>query len=447
MTSSLFGTDGIRGKAGEGILVPESLLKLGHCIGQVAQHNNYKQTILVGHDGRRSAGMIESALSAGLLAEGYHIRSVGLITTPGLAYLCKVEKTGLGIMISASHNPPQDNGIKIFGPGGEKLADAVERAIESAFSNVTTLMVRKPGLFEHAPTLRGQYVRHLAKDSVPRLSLKGMKLVVDCANGGGSQVARELFESLGAKVHWIANEPNGDNINESCGALHPKKLAKAVIKTKSHLGISLDGDGDRCILADERGRLVDGDGILTAMSQDLITKKKLPKKTVVATVMSNFGLRKVATELKFQLSIVGVGDRRVVEELKRGGFALGGEQSGHIVFGKDNFYIGDGLYTALRVLDVMKRGRKSLSSLTAPFRSFPQILKNVPVRTKPPLDSQPKILQAVSKAETSLNGLGRVLVRYSGTEALARVMVEGPSSEEIVKIADEISAVIAQELS
>lgn len=447
----LFGTDGIRARAGEGPLRPEALLRLSRVTAAFARSQKWRPLALMAHDGRRSAGMIGASFAAGLLAEGFELRELDLLTTPGLAYSTKKENAGLGIMISASHNPAEDNGIKIFGPKGSKLSSEAEASIENSYFDKTARSMSgtadHPGKRYPAPAIADRYLENLARHALPGMRLTGMRLVVDASNGAGSHVAPTLFRSLGARIVPIFCSPDGRNINRGCGAVHPQALARRVRKEKAHLGIALDGDGDRAIFADDRGEILDGDGTLFVLARDLLARRKLAKKTVVATVMSNLGLRVALAELGVTLRFVGVGDRQVVEALQGEKLSLGGEQSGHIVFGKDFGYLGDGLYTALRLLDVMRRAKKPLSELRRPLRRFPQVLRNVRVASKPPFEQRPRIVQSLRGVESRLGENGRVLLRYSGTEPLARVMVEGPDLPSITNWAEEIAATIAAELS
>lgn len=437
----IFGTDGIRGRAGEGWLSTQAVSALGLAVGKLLPGAR----ALIGHDGRRSGPELERALAAGLAARGYSVTSAGLITTPGLAWLTRSSGVELGAMISASHNPAEDNGIKLFSSAGDKLSDALEAAIETELVSAPAATLEAPAVtLDHK--LAQQYAAHLVQTVGKGLDLRGIKLVLDCANGGGSSIAPMVLRSLGAEVIAFACTPDGGNINRECGATHTGPLAKRVQAEGAQLGIALDGDGDRCMLIDEQGMLIDGDGILTVLARELAQDGQLTGGAIVATVMSNKGLSRALRDVGARIVSCDVGDRRVVEALRREGLRLGGEQSGHIVFGPDNHYIGDGLYTALAVLRVLRRRNASLAALAAPFRAFPQVLINVRVREKPPLSTLAKVSAAVKSVETALGEDGRVLLRYSGTEALARVMVEGPE-EPLIRaqaqaIADELKLAI-----
>ncbi len=440
----LFGTDGIRGRYGVGWLAPGPVSRLGRAIGQTLRPAEHGRA-LVGHDGRRSGPELERALARGLSAAGLEVTSAGLITTPGLALLGKLESFDLTVMISASHNPAHDNGIKVFDAEGDKLADELEDEIEARVrADETTIDPSDDDVApQHDATLEQRYLANL-REACGDLDLSGSTIVLDCANGGGSRVAPRILGRLGAHVVSIASAPDGDNINERCGSTHPEALQEAVRLNSADLGVALDGDGDRCLLVDGRGRLVDGDGILTVLARNLKAHDRLSDPRIVATVMSNRGLHRALREVGVGIVTVGVGDRRVVEALRAEGLSLGGEQSGHVVFGADNHYIGDGTYTALRVLAALREEDATLEELAAPYRAFPQVLLNVPVASKPDLEAFPAITGAVRRVEDSLGDDGRVLLRYSGTEPLARVMVEGPDEDSIRRQAREIASEIEQ---
>jgi len=442
----LFGTDGIRGRFGEGWLTLDSVSALGRAIGTVlAQPGGRGQArALLGNDGRRSAPGLEAALTAGLAATGYEVTTAGLITTPGLAFLGRGKGFDLTAMISASHNPAEDNGIKVFGGSGEKLPDEVEDRIEAELrEHPEPLPEGSPP--RHDPALENAYLAHLL-EAVPGLKLDGLSIVIDCANGGGSRVGPRILGRLGAHVVSISSSPDGDNINQDCGSTHPSGLQEAVRVHSADLGIALDGDGDRCLLVDEHGRLVNGDAILTLLARDRVEHGRMADPRIVATVMSNRGLHRALREVGVSVVTVGVGDRRVVEALRRERLSLGGEQSGHIVFGAENAFIGDGLYTALRVLEVLCARKARLSELAGAYSAFPQVLVNVPVERKPSLAEVPSVMDAVRKVEAELGEDGRVLLRYSGTEPLARVMVEGPDEERIKRHAQELAGCLARAL-
>lgn len=439
----LFGTDGIRGRAGEGWLSCEAAEVVGAALGRAMAPKGRQGRALLGHDGRRSGPKLEAALAEGLATAGFECSSAGLFTTPGLALAGRLDEFDVTVMVSASHNPAADNGIKMFGPGGTKLSSEREAAMEAEL------------LATGCPSPAGSDYRLLAADSkleerytnyletcIKGLSLTGMTIVVDCSNGGASRVAPKVFGRLGAVVHAIAAEPDGDNINAGCGATDLAFVKSEVRRLDADLGIALDGDGDRCILIDETGGVVHGDGILTVIAGAAMQKGLWSDPRVVATVMSNKGLHRALREVGVEVVTVGVGDRSVVAGLQEAKLRLGGEQSGHVIFGDDLFHIGDGIYTALRVIEVMSSNSKSLSELAAPYQAFPQILLNVPVARKPPLKEIPGLADSAREVEAELANDGRVLLRYSGTENLLRVMVEGPDPIRIEEQANQLASLV-----
>lgn len=448
----IFGTDGIRGRAGEGWLSLDSVSALGRTVGQVLGtegRGRKRRRVLLGHDGRRSGPPLCAALARGLATAGLQSVSAGLVTTPGLAWLARTQDFELGVMVSASHNPAADNGIKLFTGGGMKLSDELELEIERRLLADPSPAPADDGA--SAPTydegLELLYLTRLVDQVAAGLKLDGMVLALDCANGAGSRVAPRVFGRLGAQVTSIAAEPDGDNINRDCGSTHPEALQSAVRRIGAQIGIALDGDGDRCLLVDEKGQLVHGDGILTLLARHAMARSEWRDPRLVATVMSNKGLTRALREIGVGIVCVDVGDRNVVEALQRERLALGGEQSGHIVFGPENHFSGDGIYTALRVLRVLRDSGEPLSALAAAYRAFPQVLVNVPVTRKPPLQTVPRIVEAVRAIEEELGEDGRVLLRYSGTEALARVMVEGPDHDWITRRARGLADLVARELA
>ena len=444
----LFGTDGIRGRAGESPLTEPEVSALGRAIGDALAARRASGTsaprALFGHDGRRSGPGLLDALARGFAAAGWEADSLGLITTPGLALLGRLRDYDAALMISASHNPARDNGIKVFQGSGEKLPDAIEDDIQARYEAGPSPVEAQGGARDRSE-LRSNYLEFLL-ETAGELSLGGMELVLDCANGGGSLVGPELLRRLGAKLHAIAHQPDGQNINSGCGATQLALLQETVVQRGAELGIALDGDGDRCMLVDERGRVVDGDGILTVCALHARAEGRLEDARIVATVMSNRGLQRALRAVGVSVLTTGVGDRRVVEALREERLALGGEQSGHVVFGPDLFHIGDGLYTALRVLHVLRATGQPLSSLVSPYQTFPQILLNVAVRTKPELEGLARLQERCKAIEDELGDDGRVLLRYSGTEPLARVMVEGPDKGMIEAHAEELASILREEL-
>ncbi len=435
----IFGTDGIRGRAGEGWLSAERVSILGRVAGEVlAGEAESGGRVVLGHDGRHSGPELEGALARGLAAGGLEPVSAGLISTPGLALLARLGSFDLAAMISASHNPATDNGIKLLGGMGEKLSDARERAIEERLhaSDESVAEGPKP---RHDPELEMRYLMYLVEEAGAGLSLDGMSVVIDCANGGASRVGPRVFGRLGAQISAIHAEPDGDNINRNCGSTHPEDLRAEVRKQGARVGIALDGDGDRCILVDERGEIVHGDGILTVCATHAVQQGRLADARIVATVMSNKGLHRALRGVGVSVETVDVGDRNVVERMRAEGISIGGEQSGHVVFGDDHFFIGDGIYTALRVLRVMTESGAPLSELAAAYQPFPQVLVNVRVARKPMLTGIPEIAGTVAQIESELGQDGRVLLRYSGTEPLARVMIEGPDARHIQALAQDLA--------
>ena len=449
----IFGTDGIRGRAGEGWLAEERVSALGRAVGKIhlplAGTNGderFRPVAVLGHDGRASGPTLQAALARGLDAAGFDVVSAGLISSPGLALITRFMHFGLGVMLSASHNPAEDNGIKIFSGAGEKLSDEEEIAIEELL-RAEPEPERHETELEVDPALESRYVDYLIEHASAGLELSGMKVVIDCANGSGSHYAPRVLGRLGAEVTALYCSPDGSNINAGCGSTHPEALQREVVARGAALGIALDGDADRCILVDEEGELVHGDHILTVVAHDAMRCERWADPRIVATIMSNRGLHRALAEVGVSVIECGVGDRYVVEALRKEDLPVGGEQSGHIIFGDDIHFIGDGLYTALRVLGVMRRSGRPLSELVAPYAPFPQVLLNVPVARKPPLAELREAADLVRQVEEELGGEGRVLLRYSGTESLARVMVEGPDEDHIRRRAQEIGAVIAAEIA
>lgn len=440
----LFGTDGIRAVAGQPPLDAPTIYAIGVAL---THHLGAAPRILLGMDTRESGNWIAATLTAGLAAGGASVESAGVITTPAVAFLTHTHGFAAGIVISASHNPWQDNGIKVFGPDGYKLPDATEIAIEEEiFRQIavspTVLQQATPPPVNEAD--RADYIRFLLA-AVPGLSLDGKRIVVDCANGAASSVAPQLFADLGGEVVITHSSPTGRNINEHCGALHPEIVAAEVKRCQANLGITFDGDADRALFADHRGNVVNGDAVLLLAARDLQARGLLVNSTVVATTMSNMGLEAALKRNGIQMLRANVGDKYVLEQMLATGAALGGEQSGHIIFtGRST--TGDGLLTALLVLDMVHRSGKSLADLVADLKVFPQVIVNVKVREKKPLDSIPTVVAAIAAAEKELADSGRVVIRYSGTEALARVMIEAESEPLMRHHADTIANAIRAEL-
>lgn len=433
----VFGTDGLRGKAGQPPLDPTTMQRIGAALGVWLQkHGPEQKRVVLGHDGRESATWIAACLTQGLTATDTSVIDAGLIPTPGLAFLTRTEAVQAGIMISASHNPGCDNGIKIFQGDGSKLPDEDEQelarlTVEVPFEPIASAR-SKP-----RRELAGAYQEHLA-NVFAELDLTGRKIVVDTANGAGSTIAPSVLRCFGADTIAIACEPDGHNINAGVGAMHSNHLAKAVRDHSADFGFCLDGDGDRCMFADQTGKIWDGDGVLTLMGRHLAEQGRLPESTVVATIMSNLGLHKALGRHGINLHTTPVGDRAVVAAMRHSGFALGGEQSGHIIFAGEGQFTGDGLYTALALMAIPGVWDRGFAEAFSEFESFPQVLVNVPVREKSDLNEIDSIQTAVRTVEGELGEEGRVVLRYSGTEDLCRVMVEGPSLEIVQKHSDHI---------
>jgi phosphoglucosamine mutase len=446
----LFGTDGIRGIAGEFPLTTESTYWIGRALGHDLLKSNPRPRVVIGQDTRESGTWIVERVASGLASCGVDVHNAGVITTPGVAYLARSRACAAGVVISASHNPWTDNGIKVFSGDGYKLPDAHELAIEHEIfslleSNELTPTSQTSVLREEA-ALRREYIEWLTKNVVGNLN--GLKPLVDCANGAAAAEAPELFRTCGISADFVSVTPDGRNINENCGALHPEVVAKAVANAngKYDLGITFDGDADRALFSDTKGKVVNGDAVLLLVARDLQKRGQLPGSLVVATTMSNMGLEVALRLSGIRLLRANVGDKYVLEEMKRTGAVVGGEQSGHIIFRDGDATTGDGLLTALRVLEVMARTKKSLAELVSDLKVFPQTIKNVRVREKVPFEQVPYIRKTIAAAESELNGNGRVVVRYSGTEALARVMVEAESEEKMRSLTENIATAIQNEL-
>jgi phosphoglucosamine mutase len=435
-------------------MTPEMALQVGRATAELvaqgrikgaARKEGHRARIVIGKDTRLSGYMLETALTSGIIAQGVDVLLVGPLPTPGIAFICKSMRADAALVVSASHNPFEDNGIKIFAGDGFKLPDAVEEEIER--------LARDPALATRGATHNrvgkafrvddavGRYVVFLKATFPDELSLDGLKVVVDCANGAAYRVAPEVFRELGADVSELSVEPDGVNINDNCGALFPAKLAAEVKRVGAHIGIALDGDADRVIVVDEKGEVVDGDQIMAACARALILKGRLAHNTLVSTVMSNLGLDRYLKSLGGNVIRTPVGDRYVVEEMRRGGFTLGGEQSGHLIF-LEHTTTGDGVVAALSLLSLMVREGKPLSELTRAMEVLPQKLLSFAVKERRPLEEMGGALAVVSEIERALGEEGRVLFRYSGTELKARVLVEGVDAARIDRYAEEIAAAI-----
>ncbi len=450
----LFGTDGIRGAAGEFPLTKQSTYLIGRALGHDLIRATPKAQAVIGQDTRESSRWIADRVAEGMGAVGVDVHSAGVITTPGVAYLARSRKMAAGVVISASHNPWTDNGIKVFSGDGFKLTDARELAVEkeifallgnSAAADDTAVRVPGPSLPGESE-LRHSYIKSLAASVASDLS--SLSVLVDCANGAATAEAPELFRSLGIRATFIHISPDGRNINEGCGALHPDSLGKTVAESKGQfdLGVTFDGDADRALFCDAAGHVINGDGVLLAAARDLRTSGKLKNDTVVSTTMSNMGLEIALKNSGIKMLRANVGDKYVLDEMLKTGATLGGEQSGHIIFRDGDSTTGDGLLTALRLMDIIVRSGKQLAELVGDLKVFPQKIQNIRVREKIPFAQIPAVQAAIASAESELNGKGRVVVRYSGTEALARVMVEAESQEKMQSLTAAIAAEIQKAL-
>jgi phosphoglucosamine mutase len=445
----LFGTDGIRGQAGKFPLDPKTVKTIGASLARLlAERIGRPPTLITGRDTRESGEAIEGALTAGAAAENAIIESAGVITTPGVAFLTRNFDFDAGVVISASHNPYEDNGIKVFLPSGKKLDTRGEEAIEEDVRDGITprQAADRASTPDHGRTdqFHKAYVDHLVRE-VPRLELGGWRIVADCANGAACSFVRPLLEHFGAEVVTINDSPDGRNINSECGSLHLQGLQRAVVEQNAHFGVAFDGDADRALFVDEIGNVVDGDATLWVLARRLQDEGRLTSSTVVATVMSNVGLELALRERGIELIRTAVGDKYVLDELVRSGAAIGGEQSGHIIFPQESL-VGDGMLTTLFLLDALAAKGRTLSEAVEGFVKYPQILVNIKVREKRPFEAVPTIAEAARFVEAELDGSGRLLLRYSGTEDLARVMIEGRNQADIERQANSLADVIRAEL-
>jgi phosphoglucosamine mutase len=446
---SLFGTDGIRGKVNLSPMTPENVLRVGMAIASVLRDDHGRKAVLIGKDTRISGYLIESALTAGICSMGMNVTLVGPIPTPGIAFLTRALRLDAGVAISASHNPFEDNGIKIFSAAGFKLSDQLEKEIERLVID-KSFPSRKPtgdkiGKAYRLDDAAGRYIEYV-KSSIPRgVDLEGMKVVVDSANGAAYKITPQLLHELGAEVISINDEPDGMNINHDCGSLHLNKLAQKVKESGAHAGVAHDGDADRTLFIDEKGNAIDGDLVMGICASEMKREGRLKGDKVVATVMSNYGLEKYLSGLGIGLIRTNVGDRYVVEEMLKGGYNLGGEQSGHMIFFDYNT-TGDGPITALQLLYLMRKKNRLLSELTSGISLYPQVLLNVEVSKGKKFSEYPGIMKVISSCTDKLGDKGRILVRPSGTEPKIRVMVEGEAYGLTRSIADEIAGVIQKNM-
>ena len=445
----LFGTDGVRGVANLDPMTSEMAMQLGRAAAHLFMRRSGRHQIVIGKDTRISGYMLESALTSGICSMGVDVLLVGPMPTPAIAFLTRSLRADAGVMISASHNPYQDNGSKFFSNDGFKLPDEMEARIEGLIVSNEIAHLRPTadaiGKAYRIDDAEGRYIEFVKRSLPKEPDFQEINVVVDCANGAAYKVAPTVLRELGAKVQVIGNKPDGMNINAGCGAVHPELLQQAVREQGAQLGVALDGDADRAIFVCEQGRVVDGDHIMAMLALDLHRQGQLAKQTVVGTVMSNFGLELAMTKAGITLVRTAVGDRYVLERMSSEGYNFGGEQSGHFIF-LDHNTTGDGLISALQVLSLMKRTGKPLSELAHAMTAVPQVLFNVTVRKKPNLDTVPELQRAIHGCEQRLNGSGRVLVRYSGTEPLLRVMVEGECDDQIREVAQYLVDVVKTHL-
>lgn len=440
-----FGTDGVRGVANQE-LTPELAFKLGWAATTYFGRDHEKPVIVIGRDTRVSGQMLEAALAAGICSAGGQAVLLCVVPTPAVAYLaCKLNAQA-GVVISASHNPYPDNGIKFFAGNGYKLSDAVEEELEELVLNYSEDMERivgaKIGTIAYHHDLLKQYIDYLV--GTIDIDLTGLKLVVDCANGASYEVAPVVYRRLGAEVTVINNQPSGININDKCGSTHMEELQKVVLAEKAHFGIAHDGDADRCLLVDEKGQIVDGDQMMVICAIDRLQQNKLKDNTLVATVMSNIGLYQAIKKAGGKVEVAAVGDRYVLEAMLEKSFVLGGEQSGHVIFAEHST-TGDGILTALQVMAALKKSGKTMSELAGVMTCYPQLLVNVRVASKEGWETNPEITKAIQEGEKELGEEGRILVRPSGTEQLIRVMAEGPDQAALDHIVNKIAEVVKKQ--
>ncbi|MEM7646321.1 MAG: phosphoglucosamine mutase [Pseudomonadota bacterium] len=453
MAKRLFGTDGIRATANTFPMTPNIIMKVGQALGLLIRRDppiNKHPKVVIGKDTRLSGYMVELALTSGLNSMGVHVQLVGPLPTPGIGFLARNMRADAGIIISASHNPFHDNGIKIFGSDGFKISSEMEDEIETLVLD-TDLEKHlaegsQLGRTKRIDDAAGRYIVDIKNAFPLEYTLEGLRVVLDCAHGAAYKVAPAVFEELGAEVILLGNKPNGFNVNDKAGALYPASMTEAVVKYRADVGVSLDGDADRVIMADENGQVINGDHILAIAATHLKEQGRLPKNTIVSTHMSNFALDKLMKDHGIQVVRTDVGDKNVVEEMRRYGYTLGGEQSGHIIF-LEHSTTGDGCVAALNILEVMKASGKKLSELASFMKEVPQILINTKIKSKKELNEIPGYSDLKSKIESDLKGEGRILVRYSGTENLARVLVEGPDKKHISNLAQEMASLLEKSLN
>ncbi|PHP66145.1 phosphoglucosamine mutase [Zhengella mangrovi] len=445
MTRKYFGTDGIRGRANSNPMTPDIAMKVGMAAGLSFHRGSHRHRVVIGKDTRISGYMLENALVAGFCAAGMDVFLLGPIPTPAVAMLTRSLRADIGVMLSASHNPYYDNGIKLFGPDGYKLSDEIEMRIEAMLDVDLSMRLADGDSLGKAKRVDGVHDRYIefAKRTLPRsLSLSGMRVVVDCANGAAYKVAPAVLWELGAEVVTINNEPNGTNINQECGSTHPVGLMQKVHEVRADIGIALDGDADRVLIVNERGEVIDGDQIMALIAESWLESGRLRGGGVVATIMSNLGMERFLTDRGLELHRTKVGDRYVVEHMRAHGFNVGGEQSGHVVL-SDFSTTGDGLVCALQVLACIKRSGKPASEVCNKFEAVPQVLKNVRYGTAKPLE-EAVVQKAIEAGRDKLGKSGRLVIRPSGTEPLIRVMAEGDNRDLVEAVVDDIAGVIAE---
>jgi phosphoglucosamine mutase len=443
MTRNYFGTDGIRGRANRFPMTPEIAMKVGMAVGVAFRNGDHRHRVVIGKDTRLSGYMIENAMVAGFTAAGMDVFLLGPVPTPAVAMLTRSLRADVGVMISASHNPYHDNGIKLFGPDGYKLSDEIELKIESLIDEDLTKALADNGDLGRAKRIDGIHDRYIefAKRTLPRdLSLEGMRIAIDCANGAAYKVAPAVLWELGADVVVIGDKPNGININEDCGSTHPLNLQKKVHEVRADIGIALDGDADRVLIVDENGAIVDGDQLMAVIAEDWQANERLTAPGIVATIMSNLGLERFLGGKGLELVRTKVGDRYVVEQMREKGYNVGGEQSGHIVL-SDFSTTGDGLISALQVLSCVKKAGKPVSEVCAKFEPVPQFLKNVRYSGGKPLENK-SVITAIDDARDRLGNSGRLVIRPSGTEPLIRVMAEGDDRILVEAVVDDLVSLI-----
>ncbi|MFI3271824.1 MAG: phosphoglucosamine mutase [Pseudomonadota bacterium] len=450
MTKRLFGTDGLRGAVNKYPMTADMALRLGLAAGVYFRRQGARRhRAIIGKDTRLSGYIFESALTAGLCAAGMDVFQIGPLPTPAISFLTQNMRADLGVVISASHNPFSDNGIKFFDSQGFKLVDETENEISAMVLDPNWQCdypaPDKVGRARKIDDALGRYIVYTKSSFPQELTLEGLRVVVDCANGASYKVAPRALEELGAEVFVIGNEPNGTNINRRCGSLYPHLVAEKVRETRADIGLALDGDADRLIVVDEKGTILDGDQLMALCALDLMSKQRLPNNMLVSTVMSNMALEVFMQDHGGTLLRTAVGDRYVMEAMRQHGALLGGEQSGHLIF-REFSTTGDGLLAALQILRIMRERDRPLSFLAGQLQLYPQELINVQVKKKPPLEECPRLLEAVADAEHDLAGRGRVLLRYSGTENLCRVMVEGEHTSQVRKLAEQLADLVRAEL-